>query len=186
MPSSVRRLIGDWTSRRWGRARPVGSDRRLSLWLKSVPSPSDCNRTRSAYRKSIAISLSRYKFGIESDIPAATMARDEIDIDEDDGELTEATAPAEVPEPRANPYLAGHAAAEAALLEAHGQGRLPHALILSGPRRIGKATLAFRLARFLLAQGRGGPDLFGAAPPSSLAVADDDPVFSRVASGGHA
>jgi DNA polymerase-3 subunit delta' len=114
------------------------------------------------------------------------MARDEIDIDEDDGELTEATAPAEVPEPRANPYLAGHAAAEAALLEAHGQGRLPHALILSGPRGIGKATLAFRLARFLLAQGRGGPDLFGAAPPSSLAVAEDDPVFSRVASGGHA
>ena len=114
------------------------------------------------------------------------MASDEIDIDEDDGELTEATAPAEVPEPRANPYLAGHEAAEAALLEAHGQGRLPHALVLGGPRGIGKATLAFRLARFLLAQGRGGPDLFGAAPPSSLTVAEDNPVFSRVASGGHA
>jgi DNA polymerase-3 subunit delta' len=114
------------------------------------------------------------------------MARDEVDIDEDDGEVTEATAPEAVPAPRANPYLAGHEAAEAALLEAHGQGRLPHALILGGPRGIGKATLAFRLARYLLAQGTAGPDLFAAAPPSTLAVAEDNPVFSRVAAGGHA
>ncbi len=114
------------------------------------------------------------------------MASDEIDIDEDDGELTEATAPEQVPEPRANPYLAGHQAAEAALLEAHERGRVPHALILGGPRGIGKATLAFRLARYLLAQGTAGPSLFAAAPPSTLAVAEDNPVFSRVAAGGHA
>src|SRR5260221_10907966 len=114
------------------------------------------------------------------------MARDEVDIDEDDGEVTEATAPEAVPAPRANPYLAGHAAAEAALLEAHGQSRLPHALILGGPRGIGKATLAFRLARYLLAQGTAGPSLFAAAPPSTLAVAGDKPLFSPGAAGGHA
>lgn len=107
------------------------------------------------------------------------------EIDEYDDEPDEPAAPEEVPEPRTNPYLAGHEAAEAALLEAHGQGKLPHAIILGGPRGIGKATLAFRLARFLLTQGGGGPDLFG-AKPSSLAIGADSPVFSRVASGGHA
>jgi DNA polymerase-3 subunit delta' len=108
------------------------------------------------------------------------------DGDEFDDEAAEPPAPADVPEPRANPYLAGHEAAEAALVEAHLQGKLPHAVIIGGPRGVGKATLAFRLARFLLSQGNGGPGLLCAAPPSSLAIAADDRVFSRVASGGHA
>jgi DNA polymerase III subunit delta' len=107
------------------------------------------------------------------------------DFDEYDDEPDEPAPPAEVPEPRANSYLAGHEAAEAALIEAHAQGKLPHAIIIGGPRGIGKATLAFRLARFLLAQGTAGADLFG-GPPRALAVAEDDPVFRRVAAGGHA
>jgi len=112
------------------------------------------------------------------------MADEFADIADDEDSI--GRAPAEVPEPRANPYLTGHASAETALLEAHAQGNLPHAIIIGGPRGIGKATLAFRLARFLLAQGTAGPSLFDAAPSSSLAVAPDNPVFSRVASGGHA
>ncbi len=116
------------------------------------------------------------------------MAEDGDDYDEDDA--AEPAAPEEVPEPRANPYLSGHEAAEAALIEAHARGKLPHAVIIGGPRGIGKATLAFRLARFLLGPGSdggsGGGGLFAAAPASSLAIAEDDPVFSRVASGGHA
>jgi DNA polymerase-3 subunit delta' len=113
------------------------------------------------------------------------MADEFADIEDDEDSI--GGAPAEVPEPRANPYLAGHAAAEAALLEAHAQGKLPHAVIIGGPRGIGKATLAFRLARFLLAQGTAGPSLFEpTAPPSSFAVSTDNPVFNRVASGGHA
>jgi DNA polymerase-3 subunit delta' len=114
------------------------------------------------------------------------MAADDGDDYEDD-EAAEPAAPAEVPEPRANPYLSGHEAAEASLIEAHAQGKLPHAIIIGGPRGIGKATLAFRLARYLLSQGSdgGGGGLFAAAP-SSLAIAAGDPVFSRVASGGHA
>ena len=93
------------------------------------------------------------------------------------------------PAPRANPHLYGHAAAEAALLEAYQGGRLAHAWILGGPRGIGKATLAYRFARFLLARPArgGGGGLFAAAPaPASLALASDHPVFRRVASGGHA
>jgi DNA polymerase-3 subunit delta' len=89
--------------------------------------------------------------------------------------------------PRATPLLIGHEAAEATLLRAHAAGRLPHALLITGPRGIGKATLAFRLARFLLAQGEGGDGLFGAAAaPTSLALDPDHPVFKRVAAGGHA
>jgi DNA polymerase-3 subunit delta' len=86
--------------------------------------------------------------------------------------------------------LTGHDDAESRLLESFTAGKLPHAIILGGPRGIGKATLAFRLARFLLSQPATppGPDLFGAppAPPASLTLSPDDPVFKRIAAGGHA
>jgi len=93
------------------------------------------------------------------------------------------------PAPRANPDLFGQEEAEAALLEAFRGKRLAHAWILSGPRGIGKATLAYRFARFMLAQRAKAEEggLFGPmAPPESLALSPDHPVFRRVASGGHA
>ncbi len=93
------------------------------------------------------------------------------------------------PSPRANERLYGHEAAEAALLGAAASGRLAHAWLVSGPRGIGKATLAYRFARFVLAGGGAAEsgDLLGdAAPARSLALAPAHPVFRRVASGGHA
>ena len=90
--------------------------------------------------------------------------------------------------PRANPDLLGHDAAEATLLSAWNAGKLPHAWLIAGPRGIGKATLAYRFARFVLAEGAkpAGGGLFGApAAPSSLALSPADPVFRRVASSGH-
>ncbi|MFQ5985003.1 MAG: DNA polymerase III subunit delta' [Alphaproteobacteria bacterium] len=94
-----------------------------------------------------------------------------------------ATAARRPPAPRANPELVGHERAEALLLDAYHSGRLPHAWLVTGPPGIGKATLAFRFARFLLAGGsRDPPD--GTA--ASLALPSDHPVFRRVASGGHA
>ncbi len=89
----------------------------------------------------------------------------------------------QAPAPRANPLLLGQEAAERTLLEAHRSDRLPHAWLLAGPRGVGKATLAYRFARFLLAGGGGG-DLFGEGP-ADMALAADHPVFRRVASGGH-
>ncbi len=80
------------------------------------------------------------------------------------------------PEPRANPILIGHAQAEAAMREAAQAGRLHHAWLLAGPPGIGKATLAFRFARWLLA----------GAPGEALDLASDHPVFRRVAAGTHA
>ncbi|HEX4186067.1 MAG TPA: DNA polymerase III subunit delta', partial [Stellaceae bacterium] len=60
---------------------------------------------------------------------------------------------ATVPAPRANRDLVGHDSAERELRQLVETGRLPHAILLSGPRGIGKATLAFRFARFLLVDG---------------------------------
>ena len=57
-----------------------------------------------------------------------------------------------VPHPRKTPALLGHEDAQAAFLGAFLEGRLHHAWLIAGPRGVGKATLAWRLARFLLAQ----------------------------------
>ena len=70
--------------------------------------------------------------------------------------------------------------AEAALLAAYRSGRVPHAFLIAGPQGIGKATLAYRMARFVLAH----PD--PAAPrrsqaATSLAVDPDHPVARRIA-----
>jgi len=88
-----------------------------------------------------------------------------------------------MPAPRANPDLVGHESAERELRRLVETGRLPHAILLSGPRGIGKATLAFRFARFLLAKG----DRTSApAAKSGLAIHPQTGVFHRVAAGGHA
>ena len=58
---------------------------------------------------------------------------------------------APAPHPRDTHVLFGHETAEAEFLDAWRAGRLPHAWILGGPQGIGKATLAWRMARFLAA-----------------------------------
>lgn len=91
-----------------------------------------------------------------------------------------------VPTPRENPDLLGHEAAERTLLDAWRSGRLPHAWLITGPAGIGKATLAYRFARFALARGGNPDDMFGAGSAAdSLYVDPEDPVFRRVASSGH-
>jgi DNA polymerase III subunit delta' len=84
--------------------------------------------------------------------------------------------------------LIGHEAAEQAFLKAFAAGRLPHAWLISGPQGVGKATFAYRIARFLLAQPNeaeaGG--LFGAAAaPKTLVMAPGHRVFRQAAQQGH-
>jgi len=88
-------------------------------------------------------------------------------------------------EPRVTADLFGHEAAERAFLSAWNGGRLAHAWLISGPQGIGKATLAYRIARFVLAGGGAPAGLFGEAP-DDLSISPDHPVFRRIASGGHA
>lgn len=76
-------------------------------------------------------------------------------------------------EPRENPHLFGHEQAEALVAAAIGAGRLHHAWLITGPEGIGKATLAYRLARLMLTD-RGDPN-----DPAN-------PVFRRVARATHA
>ncbi|MGA9953849.1 MAG: DNA polymerase III subunit delta', partial [Bradyrhizobium sp.] len=58
-----------------------------------------------------------------------------------------------VPHPRETAVLFGHHDAETALLNAYRSGRIPHAWLIGGAQGIGKATLAYRMARFVLAHG---------------------------------
>lgn len=93
--------------------------------------------------------------------------------------------------PREMAALYGHERTEQQLAALINKGTLPHALVLTGQRGIGKATLAFRLARALLKSGganAGQDSLFGESIPPSLNSFDmpvDDPVFRKVAAGGH-
>jgi DNA polymerase III subunit delta' len=85
------------------------------------------------------------------------------------------------PEPRANPELVGHDHAAEALAEAALSGRLHHAWLIAGLPGLGKATLAYRFARWLLA---GMPPAVPGQAPLYLAPAD--PLFRRVSAGAHA
>jgi DNA polymerase-3 subunit delta' len=75
----------------------------------------------------------------------------------------------DAPHPRETAVLFGQAAAETQVLEATATGRIAHAWLLTGPPGVGKATLAWRIARALIA---GAP---------SLDVAPDHPVFRQLA-----
>jgi DNA polymerase III subunit delta' len=79
--------------------------------------------------------------------------------------------------------LYGHREAERVLLDAYRSGRFPHAWLLSGPIGIGKATLAYRTARFLLANPEYRAPAVQTA--SSLAVEADHATSRRIAAQAH-
>ncbi|MCX8666575.1 DNA polymerase III subunit delta' [Acetobacteraceae bacterium B3987] len=73
-----------------------------------------------------------------------------------------------LPEPRLASHVYGHQAAIRQFEESLSSGRLHHAWLISGPSGVGKATLAFHLARKLL----GGSDL-------------NSPAGRRISAGTH-
>jgi DNA polymerase III subunit delta' len=83
--------------------------------------------------------------------------------------------------PREVDTLFGHEAALAEFVDALRSGRLHHAWMLVGPEGVGKATLAYQLAREVLALGE---ELPGARTPIAP-VCVNDPVFRKVAALSH-
>jgi DNA polymerase III subunit delta' len=89
------------------------------------------------------------------------------DKDERDGKL-----------PRETTALFGHGEAERALLDAYKSGRIAHSWLIGGPPGIGKATLAYRLARFVLAHP--DPQTSEVQNAVSLAVDPEHPTARRI------
>jgi DNA polymerase III subunit delta' len=87
----------------------------------------------------------------------------------------------DAPHPRETFELIGHAEAERALLDALKTNRLAHAFIIGGEPGIGKATLAWRLARCVLAHA--DPGAVNAA--RDLAVEPNHPAARKIAALSH-
>jgi len=99
------------------------------------------------------------------------VARVEVDI-------PEATRLLDFAHPRETFGFVGHENAERDLIAAHASGKMHHAWLLSGAQGVGKATLAYRMARFLLAEPQSHED-------GSLAVDAGDPNARLIVAGSH-
>ncbi len=84
------------------------------------------------------------------------------------------------PHPRDRHVLFGQDEAEQEFLRAFAGGRLHHAWLIGGPQGIGKATLAYRIARFVLSQGGSSR-----TAAQSLDVSPDTPASRQVAALSH-
>ena len=94
-------------------------------------------------------------------------------------------------EPRDTYELIGHKQNEQFILNAWEKNKLPHALLLSGPKGVGKATFAFRVARFLLNNGgidqnsHSGLDFGQQITNKTLAVSSEEIVSRQVVNNAH-
>src|SRR6202165_3090103 len=85
--------------------------------------------------------------------------------------------------PRETAALFGHREAETALLNAYRSGRIPHAWLIGGAQGIGKATLAYRMARFVLTHRN--PLAPSVQHAETLAVDPSDSVARQITAGVH-
>jgi DNA polymerase-3 subunit delta' len=98
-----------------------------------------------------------------------------------DDALPEADRLDGAPHPRETLRLFGQDVAEATFLGALNAGRLPHAWLLTGPRGVGKASFAWRAARYLIATApEGGDALFAPPPAETLDIDPEHPVARRL------
>ena len=81
--------------------------------------------------------------------------------------------------PRQTTRLIGQDSALAIASRALRSGRPPQAWLICGPPGVGKATLAYRIARYLLAYGASDKG------PADLSVPANDPAAIQVAAGSH-
>lgn len=88
-----------------------------------------------------------------------------------------------IPHPRETTAFFGHGEAQQMLLDAYRSGRIPHAWLIGGAQGIGKATLAYRMARFVLAHG--DPALSKVQNAETLELDPAHPVARHVAADTH-
>ena len=98
-----------------------------------------------------------------------------------DPDIPEADRLEDAPHPRATTRLIGQDAAQSAFLTSFNAGRLHHGWLISGPRGVGKATLAWIIARFLLATPEDGGGMFAPPKPQTLDIPDSHPISRRLA-----
>ena len=94
-------------------------------------------------------------------------------------DLPDPTQAAGAPHPRDTPRQIGQATAEDAFLASWNAGRLHSGWLLIGPPGVGKATLAYRIATFLLATP------VGAVPARTLDIPTENPDAHLVRAGAH-
>ncbi|MGB1077237.1 MAG: DNA polymerase III subunit delta', partial [Bdellovibrionales bacterium] len=127
-------------------------------------------------------------FGEPTPPPSSQM--DNLTADEDISSDDQALEELQELTPRTNADLIGHTNVEQELLERIDTNKMPHALILHGPKGIGKATLAYRLARYLFKQSEDQGGLFAVSSDDTsksenLFIAPEEVTYKQVASGGH-
>ena len=101
-----------------------------------------------------------------------------------DKEIVETDQEPGAPHPRATYTLSGHETQEAMLAEALG-GRMHHAWLLSGPKGLGKASLAYRFARVALGARPVSPSRGGSPGKRPLDVDPEDDIARKIAAQAH-
>ena len=84
--------------------------------------------------------------------------------------------------PHNNGFLIGHEKQEKVFLDAFLSGKMHHAWIIHGPEGIGKATMAYKIARFLISNIASQDNGFLNEPTTSLDLSENHETFKIIAS----
>jgi DNA polymerase-3 subunit delta' len=88
--------------------------------------------------------------------------------------------------PRENAHLFGHDQILADIFTAYNKKSMPGGWLISGVAGIGKATLAYRIAKFVLYHGKKGTSgLFGSQESADLSVPQNSQSSLKVSAGTH-
>ena len=95
----------------------------------------------------------------------------------------------EIPLPRENLIFKSDINYEKTFIDSYHSNSFHHAWLISGPKGIGKSTLAYRFARFILSQNndQNNHKLFldDNSNKESLELTSDNPIYKRIVSNSH-